>query len=66
MAFIRSGEVVVVTARLSSGLAEDRATTVPLPAGTWRDVLTGQTHDGPSALGTLLGDLPVALLVRDG
>ena len=66
VAFVRAGEVVVVTARLSSGLAEDRATTVPLPAGAWRDVLTGLTHDGPTVLGTLLGDLPVALLVRAG
>ena len=66
VAFARAGEVVVVTARLSSGMAEDEATTVPLPAGAWRDLLTGSTHDGPTGLGALLGDLPVALLVRAG
>ena len=57
---------MVVTARLSSGWPRTGATTVPLPAGAWRDVLTGLTHDGPTALGTVLGDLPVALLVRAG
>jgi (1->4)-alpha-D-glucan 1-alpha-D-glucosylmutase len=66
VAFIRAGEVVVVTARLSSGLVEDQATTVPLPEGAWRDVLTGSTHDGPTEAGDLLRELPVALLVRGG
>ncbi len=66
VAFVRAGEVVVVAARLSSGLPEDAATTVPLPAGAWRDVLTGSTYDGPTALGVLLGELPVALMVRAG
>ncbi len=52
VAFVRAGEVVVVTARLSSGLADDEATTVPLPAGAWRDLLTGSTYDGPTAAGS--------------
>ena len=65
VAFVRSGEVVVVAARLSSAMAADESTTVPLPAGAWRDVLTGSTFDGPSPLGAVLGTLPVALLVRD-
>ena len=66
VAFVRSGEVVVVAARLSSAMAADESTTVPLPAGAWRDLLTGSTFDGPSVLGAVLGTLPVALLVRAG
>jgi (1->4)-alpha-D-glucan 1-alpha-D-glucosylmutase len=66
VAFVRSGEVVVVAARLSSAMAADEDTAVPLPAGRWQDVLTGSTYDGPSPLGVLLRKLPVALLVRAG
>ncbi|WP_024288114.1 malto-oligosyltrehalose synthase [Cellulomonas sp. KRMCY2] len=41
--------------------------TVVLPEGTWRDELTGRTvAGGVVRLADLLGDLPVALLVRDG
>ena len=63
VAFARSGEVVVVAARLSLRAPADA--TVPLPAGPWRDVLTGSTHDGTARLDDLLSALPVALLVRD-
>ena len=66
VAFVRSAEVVVVASRLSSGLADDGGTTVPVPGGTWRDVLTGATYEGPSTLAAVLGRLPVALLVRAG
>jgi (1->4)-alpha-D-glucan 1-alpha-D-glucosylmutase len=64
VAFARSGQVVTVAARLSLGLDDDVDSTVPLPDGQWRDLLTGSTYDGPSHLGDLLGALPVALLVR--
>ena len=38
-----------------------------LPAGRYRDVLTGQEHvaSGPLQLSSLLGHLPVALLVSE-
>jgi (1->4)-alpha-D-glucan 1-alpha-D-glucosylmutase len=39
--------------------------TVSLPEGSWQDLLSGRTVEGgPARLADLLGDLPVALLVR--
>jgi (1->4)-alpha-D-glucan 1-alpha-D-glucosylmutase len=64
VAFARSGQVVTVASRLSLGAVAAAESTVALPRGEWRDVLTGATHAGPSRLGDLLGSLPVALLVR--
>ncbi len=60
-----SGSVVTVTARLSLGLAADASLTLELPAGQWRDLLSGSVYDGEVRLGDLLAGLPVALLVRD-
>jgi maltooligosyltrehalose synthase len=37
-----------------------------LPDGRWHDELTGRSYDAAVALAELLGDLPVALLVRVG
>ena len=62
--FARSGQVVVVTARLSLGLDDAADAMVSLPDGSWRDELSGSTYDGDCRLGDLLGGLPVALLVR--
>ena len=67
LAFDRGGAVTVVT-RLPHGLAGRGGwgdTTIPVPAGRWRDVLTGAvaTSDGTVAVADLLTDLPVALLV---
>lgn len=64
VAFDRGGAITVAT-RLPVGLATRGGwgdTTLELPAGDWRDVLT----DRPASakLGELLSDLPVALLVR--
>jgi (1->4)-alpha-D-glucan 1-alpha-D-glucosylmutase len=57
--------VVTVVSRLTTGLREGWAdAAVALPAGTWRDVLTGRTYDGEPLLADLLADLPVALLTR--
>ncbi len=56
--------VVTVAARLSLGLAADAGATVPLPEGSWEDVLGGGTHTGEARVGELLASLPVALLVR--
>jgi (1->4)-alpha-D-glucan 1-alpha-D-glucosylmutase len=65
-------EAVAVVTRLPEGLARAGgwdAATVQLPAGTWRDLLTGRpvvTDSTPFVrLAELLSDLPVALIVRD-
>ncbi|GAA1477689.1 hypothetical protein GCM10009623_21350 [Nocardioides aestuarii] len=67
LAFDRGGAVTVVT-RLPHGLAGRDGwgdTTLALPSGRWRDVLTGEvvTSDGAVAVADLLTELPVALLV---
>jgi len=68
LAFIRSGRAVTVVTRLPVAL--ERAggwggATLPLPAGQWRDELTGSSWPGGEVdLASLLQRLPVALLVR--
>jgi (1->4)-alpha-D-glucan 1-alpha-D-glucosylmutase len=66
VAFVRGGEVITLAPRLVLGLAGDWAdTTVRLPAGSWRDELTGERHEaGVLPVAELLGRLPVALLSR--
>ena len=68
VAFARGGEVVTLAPRLVLGLAGDwRDTTVELPPGPWRDVLTGDVVDGGTvAVAKVLGRFPVALLAREG
>jgi (1->4)-alpha-D-glucan 1-alpha-D-glucosylmutase len=58
---------VAVAPRLVIGLGGDWAdTTLELPAGSWRDVLTDETLGGGAvALGELLRRFPVALLDRE-
>jgi (1->4)-alpha-D-glucan 1-alpha-D-glucosylmutase len=67
VAFCRGGQAVTVTTRLPAGLAGSggwRSTVLPLPAGGWRDVLTGTVHTGRCPpLADLTRRLPVALLV---
>jgi (1->4)-alpha-D-glucan 1-alpha-D-glucosylmutase len=77
-AFCRADRAVAVATRLPAGLRRAggwRGTALPLPAGRWRDVLTGADHDaaqdgcsqlagGRLRLADLLVQLPVALLVR--
>jgi len=59
---------VAVLAALHPGLRAATGwgdTTVELPAGRWRDVLSGRVFDGGNAgLAGLLEDLPVAVLAR--
>ena len=67
--FDRGGAVTLVT-RLPMGLQARggwQETSVLLPAGTYRDVITGTTHtsDGRVAAADLFGSYPVALLVRE-
>ncbi|HVV08553.1 malto-oligosyltrehalose synthase [Amycolatopsis sp.] len=64
VSFARNGLITVAT-RLPVGLAAAggwRETVLPLPAGEWNDVLTGDRTDG--TLSTMLSRYPVALLVR--
>ncbi len=68
-AFVRSapsGRVIVVLPRLVLGLAGDWGdTSLDLPAGGWRDELTGAAWaGGPVRLAEVLRRFPVALLVR--
>ncbi|GAA0480567.1 malto-oligosyltrehalose synthase [Streptomyces sp. NPDC046215] len=66
-AFARSGETVTAVTRLPRRLAAAggwRETVLPLPAGSWREVLTGRVREGRVALAELLESCPVALLVR--
>lgn len=62
VAFIRGDEVITVAQ--TRGRAN--GTNVTLPYGSWRNVLTNETlNGGPVALSDLLGDLNVALLVKE-
>jgi (1->4)-alpha-D-glucan 1-alpha-D-glucosylmutase len=67
VAFLRGNRAVSVATRLPVGLRRRGGwadTMLPLPAGRWRDVLTGVTHCGACpALSALTERLPVALLV---
>jgi (1->4)-alpha-D-glucan 1-alpha-D-glucosylmutase len=61
-------DTVVVVPRLLVGLGGDwQSTTVALPAGRWRDVVTDTTIDGADAvaLAQILETFPVAVLARD-
>ncbi len=65
LAYQRGGAIAVVT-RLPVGLAARGGwgdTTLSLPEGSWRDLLTDWPTDG--ALAGLLGTYPVALLVKE-
>ncbi|MFL6193995.1 MAG: hypothetical protein ACJ75H_07480, partial [Thermoanaerobaculia bacterium] len=64
VAFSRGGAVAAVAPRLVLGLGGDwQGTTLELPAGRWRDVLTGVDLDGGARpLADLLARFPVALL----
>ncbi len=56
-------QVIALATRLSVTLGGWAGTTVPLPAGTWTDRLTGTVHTGEVELADLFAALPVALLV---
>ncbi|MEW6268582.1 MAG: malto-oligosyltrehalose synthase [Thermodesulfobacteriota bacterium] len=67
VAFARTERVLTVATRLPLKLAGSwEATCLELPAGRWRDALTGRTHDaGARPLEQLLAVFPVALLVAE-
>ena len=67
VSFVRD-RLLVVIPRLQFGLAGDWAdTTIELPEGRWKDLLTGLEQDGDAAvaLSSLLGAFPVAVLARE-
>jgi (1->4)-alpha-D-glucan 1-alpha-D-glucosylmutase len=66
LAFDRGGAITAAT-RLPFGLAVRGwgDTALALPDGEWVDLLTGREHAGAARLDALLGDYPVALLVRE-
>jgi (1->4)-alpha-D-glucan 1-alpha-D-glucosylmutase len=68
VAFRRGGEVVMVAPRLVLGLKDGWGNTaLDLPAGSWRNELTGETLEGGEVrLASLLARFPVALLARTG
>ncbi|HTX93834.1 MAG TPA: malto-oligosyltrehalose synthase [Mycobacterium sp.] len=66
LAFGRGNDIVVAVTRWTVRLAETGwgNTVLPLPAGTWKDTLTGAIADGPTSAAQLFGELPVVLLER--
>jgi len=67
LAFDRGGAIALAT-RLPVGLAELggwAGTTVSLPAGHYRDVLTDRLWSGTCELAEVLSTLPVALLIAE-
>jgi len=68
VAFVRGAGVVSLVTRWPTRLAAAGGwgdASVPLPAGSWTDVLTGRKVDGGTRpVAEVLADLPVALLVR--
>jgi (1->4)-alpha-D-glucan 1-alpha-D-glucosylmutase len=66
IAFDRGGAITVAT-RLPVGLEQAGSwgdTTLTLPSGHYTDALTGRTAAGTIAVGDLLSDYPVALLMK--
>ncbi len=67
IAFVRGGAAVTVAQRQPWALAGAwRDTTVDLPPGEWRNLLTGEQAAGEVTLAQLLGRFPAALLERGG
>ena len=68
VAFARGNEVITVATRLPAALRRLGGwgdSTVVLPGGEWKNVLTGrEVGSGAARIDELLVDLPVALLVR--
>jgi (1->4)-alpha-D-glucan 1-alpha-D-glucosylmutase len=66
VAFVRGGQAVTVAPRLVIGLDRDwQDTALDLPAGSWRNELTGERIEGGEIrLRDLLGRFPAALLSR--
>ncbi len=66
VAFRRGDDVLVAVTRWTVALDETGwgGTSLAIPAGTWRDRLTGATHSGTVPAASLFSELPVVLLER--
>jgi len=67
IAFARGDDMVTIATRLPVGLQRQggwRDTTITLPNGKWRNVLTGRDSSS-NLVHEILGDLPVALIARE-
>ncbi|MBV8832365.1 MAG: malto-oligosyltrehalose synthase [Acidobacteriaceae bacterium] len=66
VAYARGESAIVVVPRLVIGLDNDWSDTrLSIPAGRWRNRLTGEIHDRSELkVGKLLGRFPVALLIK--
>ncbi len=68
VAYRRGDDVITLAPRLVKRLGGDWGDTViELPAGSWRDLMSGERHEGGHvSVGRLLARFPVALLVAGG
>ena len=64
VAFARGTDVVAVAPRLLLSLDGWNGTALALPRGSWRDALTGTSHDGVVRMEQLFGTSGIALLER--
>ncbi|TMD59792.1 MAG: malto-oligosyltrehalose synthase [Chloroflexi bacterium] len=64
VAFARGTDVVAVAPRLVLSLDGWNGTALALPRGSWRDALTGTSHDGVVRMEQLFGTSGIALLER--
>ena len=62
LAYARSSETVTVVPRWTERLGGWADTSLALPPGAWRDVITGAERQGVVPLGELLEGFPIALL----
>lgn len=66
VAFARGEDAATVVSRLTGRGGDWGATSVELPRGRWRDLITGVEHTRRTPVSSLLAGFPVALLVRIG
>jgi (1->4)-alpha-D-glucan 1-alpha-D-glucosylmutase len=67
VSFVRD-RLLVIVPRLLIGLGGDWGdTSIELPPGTWKDLLTGQNQEGgvPIGLSSILQAFPVAVLAKE-
>lgn len=67
LAFVRGSGALTLVPRLPIRLADNwEGATLEIPAGRWRDLMTGEiSHGGATPVATLLARFPVALLERE-
>ena len=66
VAYQRGENAVIAVPRLGAAIADWDATVLEIPAGKWKNPLTGETLDGGKVeMSSLLARFPVALLIRE-